>query len=316
MKFNFKLNTTEIKVLRQFTETRENSLGRIMEVAGISYPALARIISSLANKGFLQVSKKGISRQVSLSDTKHAQLFKSVLSEFKHMNLEKVLGGSSLETLSHMNEAPLKRMELEKLTGLTAKTVKVTLKRFREVGLILIQDRSKYVLNKRFSLLEEFVKEFRRYYNQRLAEEFSEDSTIIWQMGKEFLIRARSQKEGEGFFLTGISRFHQYGITLFLPDYNYFFYSPYKSKLSVEDIILHAIRADPNGTRTILSALLLWKKNEPLDMRYLCEEAKKYQIDDATKALIEYLKSEGKAKPEYFPTWTEYYDKTKEYMET
>ncbi len=313
MKFDFKLTTTEIRALRAIGQGNEQSIGRISEATDILYPVMSRAISSLSKKGFLRVSRRGLTRQVSLSDAKHAQLFKRLLSEFSHMNFEKILTGSSMEVLSHITDAPLKRKEIEEQSCLTAKTVKVALKRLKEFGVVFVKEGFTYVLNRRFSLLGEFVEEFRRYYNQRLAEDFSADSVIIWQVGKEFLIKTRSSKEYESFFLTGISAFHQYGIKLFLPDYDYYFHSPYKTKLGVEDILLHAIIADPNGTRTILSALLLWKKNDRMNVKYLLEEAKKYRVDDVVYALIDYLNSEGRTKPGYFPTWAEYLAKAEEY---
>jgi hypothetical protein len=229
------------------------------------------------------------------------------------MNFEKILTGSKMEILSHITDNPLKRKEIEKLSGLAPKTVKVALKRLREFGVVLLEGRFMYVLNERFGLLREFIEEFRRYHNQRLAEGFSTDSVIIWQRGREFLIKTGSSKEHKGFFLTGISAFHRYGISLFLPDYNYYFYSPYKTKLSAEDILLHTIRSDLNSTRTILSALLLWRKNYRMDVKYLLREAEKYEISNVVKALMDYLNTEGKAKPEYFPTWAEYIAKAKEY---
>lgn len=313
MIFSFKLTATEIRILRAIGKQNERNIGTISKTTYIRYPVISRIISSLTDKGLLQISRRQLSKQVSLSDAKHAQLLKRLLSEFSHMNFERILSGSSIEVLSHITFTPLKRAKIEEQSGLTAKTVKVALKRLKEFGIVLVKEEFTYILNERFSLLGEFVEEFRRYYNQRLAEEFSADSVIIWQMGKEFLIKTSSSKEHECFFLTGISAFHQYGIRLFLPEYNTYFYTPYKTMLGVEDIILHAIRVDPNSTRTILSVLLLWTKNEHMNIKYLMEEAKKYRIDNIMNALIGYLRSEGRVKPAYFPTWIEYLARAEEY---
>jgi len=314
MEFDFKLTSTEMRVLRVVGRGDEMTVGGISKATNSPYPALSRVISSLVNKGFLRVSQRGLSRWVSLSDAKHAQLFKSLLSESSHMNFEEALADSSIEVLSHIADAPRKRSEIEERSGLTAKTIKATLKRLREFGVVIAKERFTYILNTRFGLLREFVEEFRRYHNQRLAEDFSADSVIIWQRGKEFLVKTSSSKDRDGFSLTGISAFHQHGVKLFLPDYNHYFHSPYKTRLRVEDILLHAITTDPYGTRTILSVLLLWKVNEAqIDVENLLEEAKKYQIEDAVNALIDYLNSDGRKKPEYFPAWSEYLIKAEEY---
>jgi len=66
MKFDFKLTATEIKALRAIWQGNEQSIGRISEATDMLYPVTSRTISSLAKKGFLLVSRRGLSRQVSL----------------------------------------------------------------------------------------------------------------------------------------------------------------------------------------------------------------------------------------------------------
>jgi len=160
--------------------------------------------------------------------------------------------------------------------------------------------------------LKDFLLEFRRYLNLKVAQEFAKDSTILWQRDEEFLIKTTEPKESKNFFLTSITAFHKYGVQLFLPEYYYYFYSQRKKKLNVEDVVLHALLLDPTDTRVIMSVLLLLEKQK-VNSDYLIKESDRYQLSTTVGNLINYIHAKGKAKPEHFPTWKEYEAKAKEY---
>jgi len=309
-----KLTEKEIAALRAIARSGERHVGDVAQALGSVYPVASRVVASLAGKGFVNLSRTGRSKSVSLSDTKHAQHFKRLLAEFGHMNLEHVLSDSSLEVLSHILDGPLGRKELTERSSLSDKTVKVALRKLRAVGVIVSKGRFRYALSERFRLLGEFITEFTAYLNQKAAERFAADSVILWQREREFIIRTEAEKSERNFFPTATPVFHQYGIELLLPRHRYYFHSPYRSTLRVEDIILHTLALDRDSTRNILSVLLLWEKNKQwLSVEYLSEEAEKYELRDVIERLEGYRRTEGEVRPEHFPSWREYVSRAKEY---
>jgi hypothetical protein len=76
---------------------------------------------------------------------------------------------------------------------LSQKTVQIKLKTLREFG-IVFSERGVYRLNERFGLLKDFLLEFRRYLNLKVAQEFAKDVTILWQEDEEFLIKTSEPK--------------------------------------------------------------------------------------------------------------------------
>jgi biotin operon repressor len=238
-------------------------------------------------------------------------LLKTLLTEFAHVKFEDFLSGSSLEILYFLSKSPLSRKEIVFHTGLSQKTVQTKLKTLRQFG-IVFSERGFYRLNERFDLLKDFLLEFRSYLNQKVAQEFAKDATILWQRDEEFLIKTTEPKESKNFFLTSITAFHKYGVPLFLPDYYYYFYTKRKKKLNVEDVILHALLLDPTDTRVIMSVLLLLKKQK-VNVDYLIKESDKFQLGTTVRNFVNYIDTKGKAKPEHFPTWKEYKAKAKEY---
>ncbi|MFQ6052340.1 MAG: winged helix-turn-helix domain-containing protein [Candidatus Hydrothermarchaeota archaeon] len=307
------LNGSEIKVLKTVAKKERESIGEVVRNTKISYPHLSRILKSLSEKGILETRKRGLSKYVYFSDTKHAILLKTFLSEFGHMHLDKILSGSALVVLSPLAYSPLKKDEIISFSQLSERTVQSKLKILREFGIIIKKDKVTYEFNERFNLLREFIIEFRNYMNHKMAIEFANDAIILWQRGNEFLIKTSEFKESEEFMLTSLSAYHKFSVQLFVPEYYYYFYSPFKRDLSVEDIILHTLVLDPTDTRLILGVLLLWKKVEKINLDYMLKESTKYILQPTISALETYFSSRGKIKPDHFPTWEEFQSKAMEY---
>jgi biotin operon repressor len=265
----------------------------------------------LEKKGFIETEKKGISKYVFPSETKHSTLFKTLLMEFTHIKFENFLSESSLDVLYSTSGSPLSRKEIMLWTGLSEKTIQTRLKTLRQFG-IVITKRGLYTLNERFGLLRDFLLEFRRYLNLKIAQQFAWDAVILWQEADEFLIKTSERKESKNFFLTSITAFHRYGVQLFLPEYYYYFHSKRRKKLTLEDIILHALILDPTDTRVIMSVLLLWKKQK-MNVDRLVKKSEKYRLRSNVEDMVEYVRTRGKVRPDNFPMWKEYEVKAKEY---
>lgn len=306
-----KLTRNETRILKEIAKGSGRGIGDIVSSLSISNASFSRILKSLKKKGLIESEKRGLSKRVFFSENKHSTLLKTLLTEFAHVKFEDFLSGSSLEILYFLSKSPLSRKEIVFHTGLSQKTVQTKLKTLREFG-IVFSERGFYRLNERFDLLKDFLLEFRRYLNLKVAQEFAKDATILWQRDEEFLIKTPEPKESKNFFLTSITAFHKYGVQLFLPEYYYYFYSQRKKKLNVEDVVLHALLLDPTDTRVIMSVLLLLEKQK-VNSDYLIKESDRYQLSTTVGNLINYIHAKGKAKPEHFPTWKEYEAKAKEY---
>jgi len=306
-----KLTINETRILKEMAKGSGKVIGAIASSLNISHASVSRTLRSLKKKGLIETEKRGVSKRVFFSETKHSTLLKTLLTELAHVKFEDFLSGSSLEILYFLSKSPLSRKEIVLRTGLSQKTVQTKLKTLREFG-VVFSERGIYRLNERFGLLKDFLLEFRRYLNLKVAQEFAKDATILWQEDEEFLIKTSEPKESKIFFLTSITAFHKYGVQLFLPEYYYYFYTKQKKKLNIEDVILHALLLDPTDTKVIMSVLLLLKKQK-VNVNYLIKESDKYQLNTTVKNLINYMNTKGKAKPEHFPTWKEFEAKAKEY---
>jgi len=306
-----KLTTNEIKIFREIAKSGSETIGEIGSSLDISHQSLSRTLKSLEQKGLVETEKRGISKHLFCSETKHSTLLKTLLLEFPHIKFENLLSGSSLDILHSLSGSSLSRNEMMLRTGLSGKTIQTKLKTLREFG-IVFSKRGFYSLNDRFDVLKDFLLEFRRYLNLKIAQEFAADAIILWQEADEFLIKTSEHKEIDKFPLTSVTAFHRYGVQLFLPEYYYYFYSRRKRKLNPDDVILHALVLDPTDTRVVMSVLLLWKKQK-VDAEYLSEESSRYGLRTAVRDLIDYIRTKGEVRPDHFPTWKEYEAKAQEY---
>ena len=302
-----KLTKKELQIIRILSKEEKN----IKELASlISSPKsyVSNIIKALAEKGFVSFKKRGLAKFISISEAKHAVLLKRIMIENEYMKFENILSGQVLEIISFF---PGRRKEILKNSGVSQMTLQAVLKNISQYGIIK-KENSLYKITDK--TIKEFVSEFRKYENQKIAEKFSKDSIILWQKNKEFLIKAYKTKEEDNFLLTGLSTFHKYGISLTLLDFNYFFYSPYKKKLKKEDAILHSLALYPFDAKTILFNMLLWFKNKKkIDINYILRESEKYELEETINGLMDYFKTKGKKRLKYFPKYEEFEIKARDY---
>ena len=291
-----KLTRNEARILKEIAKGSGKGIGDMASSLSISNASFSRTLKSLKKKGLIETEKRGVSKHMFFSENKHSTLLKTLLTEFAHVKFEDFLSGSSLEILYFLSKSPLSRKEIVFHTGLSQKTVQTKLKTLRQFG-IVFSERGLYRLNERFGLLKDFLLEFRRYLNLKVAQDFAKDATILWQRDEEFLIKTSEPKESDNFFLTSITAFHKYGVPLFLPEYYYYFHSQRKKKLNVEDVVLHALLLDPTDTRVIMSVLLLLEKQK-VNSDYLIKESDKYKLSTTVRNLFNYIDTKGKAKPE------------------
>jgi DNA-binding MarR family transcriptional regulator len=275
----------------------------------IARPNVSRAVASLEAKGFLETKKNGISSLISLSNAKHAILWKKLAIEFAHMPLHRLLAGASPEILSTISDLnPKTRKEIAEDSLVSETSVAKTLARFKQLG--IIQKTPEYRISPRFQAFIDFVVEFRHYLNQKITTEFASDGVILWDRNREFIVESKRNEESDGFRLTAISLFAQFGVPL-LSRTSYFFYSPKPRKLRLEDAVLHALLLPD---KNMLHILLVWKVNQQdISLPYVERQAGKYRANESVKQILRFFETKGAERVDGFPPWSEFALRAKEY---
>jgi len=310
-----KLSLTESELgYLQIISTKDNvSVSYLCEKTKSLSSMVRRSLSSLEEKGFIKKQRGGLSKEIMLSDSKHALIFRDMILESRHIPFHKYLSGSSLEVLSALCSLNLNtRKDIQLHSNVSEPSIARVLLRLRRVGIIQKKE-SIYIISPRFEVLKNFVTEFRHYINQKIAKKFSQNSVILWERNDEFIIESDTKKESEGdFHITGPSAFGRFGIPLFMM-VSHHYHSPRAKKLYLEDNIAHTFLI-PLSQRTMLPVLLVWKKNEKrINKERLITISEKYGVK-FVDYILDYFDSKGKQKIDEFPTWAEFKSKALEYQ--
>ncbi|MGI0006936.1 MAG: MarR family transcriptional regulator [Nitrosotalea sp.] len=307
-----RMTPTEIKCLTMIIEKGTPHLSDLRRQSNSPPSVLSRVISSLEENGFIKTVKEGLSKTVTLSESKHALLFRDMVLESRHMPYDKILSGSSLEVLSTINSLnPKSRKDIQENSNVSEPSVARTLKKLKQLGLVQKKE-SMYIISSRLQMLKDFVNESRHYTNQQISRKFSNDAVIIWERNDEFIIESSKESEQDHFLLTGPSLFGKFSIPLIM-QVSYYFYSTHYKNVRLEDALVHSLLI-PYSQRNMLAVLLVVKKNEKIiKTKYLLEQSKKYKITHMVEAILDYLHTEGMREEEYLPSWRDFKSKALEY---
>lgn len=307
------LTVGEIRYASFIAISAKAGLSEIRKGLGIHAVVTSRLSASLQSKGFIEVTKDGISKTASMSESKHAQLFRKLVLEYRHIQFHRLLSGQSLEVLSAICNSNLgSRKEISQVSWVPEASVARSVEKLKQTG--ILHKRDYYIINPRFQTLKEFVLEYRHYMNQKAVQSFAKDAVILWENNREFIVETTTSRDekSKGFRLTGPSAFGRFGIPLMM-SFNYYYYSPSDKRLGLEDLIMHSLLL-PQSERITLATLLVWKKNEKsIRTSYLFEQAAKYGLKEKVEGIIEYLAAGGKKLTPGLPLWGEFASRAEEY---
>jgi DNA-binding MarR family transcriptional regulator len=282
----------------------------IAQNLNIPQPELTRLVRSLRTKGFVVIERQGMSSFVSISDQKHASRLRRILDEFGHMKLEKILSLTSLDVLSALASSPgSSRSEIMFASCVSTRSIHTALKRLRELGVVRTTARGVYEISERFEPLAEFVREFDSYSNQQKAKEFCRDAMVIWQRGREFIIRTECVSETSEFRLTAFSAFERYGVPLFL-GWQYYYHPVGRWRRTIDEVLLQSMLLRPRDARDNTAILMLWHDNNlSRNLDRLRKGASRYGLQNDLETIANYFRDPERNRPPGFPKMGELNEK-------
>lgn len=153
-------------------------------------------------------------------------------------------------------------------------------KKLNHFGVLTLTEDGFYSINDFFILLRDFICDYQRYIAEKTSKVVCSESKILWQRGSEFLLQVPKGTSivQEGFTKTATSVLSQYRIVS-LTKFEIYFYSPYTSELSLEDIVLHLLLLQKASAQySVYCYLLLRKQLKNIDEKFLLEKAKRYDL--------------------------------------
>ncbi len=292
------LGKTELKILRNFNEG--DALKDIVEKVKISKGKVSVAMKNLERLGFIIRERHNKRIFLKMGNTKHASLFFNFLKEYPTLPVEKLLTQRRIAMLSVIeNESSV----IAKIIGVSCQTVYNAIKDFLRYGILI--KKNGYKINPHHRILRAFVFEFQSFLNRMEMAKVDEGAILIWEQGPEFLIKTHKEIKEKNYHLTAISAFKNFGL-LFMPSYNYYFYS--RRDITISDIIIHTVLIEPDSKTNIAYACLLYQKTKPKDLMRI---AKIYKMEEKAAKIIKYV--DEKQDFDDFPNREEYNELLKEY---
>lgn len=308
------LTASELRCLEYLALSGPATLAAMRNNSGVHPRSVSRSSESLQDKGFAELGREGLSKTIQLTKSKHAQLFRRLVLEYRHMQFHKILSGSAIRVLSAISSMDLKnRKEIHANSMTSEASVARVLSRLKRIG-VVVRREAGYKVSERFQTLADFVLEFRRYLNQKFAQSFSRDAIIVWERNAEFIIETSREQEEKGFRATGPSAFGRFGVTLMM-QVSYYYYSPHDRQLGIDDLVVHSLLLGQQE-RNAMAILLAWKKNEDyMTTTKLYSKARGYGVAKEVEAFSAYLQSRGDIRHlRTLPPWSEFAAKAEEYQ--
>ncbi len=292
------IGKTELKILRIFNEG--DALKDIVEKAKISKGKVSSALKNLETLGFIIRERQNKRIFLKMNNTKHASLFFDFIKEYPSLPVEKLLTQRRIAILSVIENEP---SVIAKIVGVSHQTVYNAIKDFLKYGILI--KKNGYKINPHHRILKAFVAEFYSFLNRMEIKRTDEKAIFIWEQGPEFLIKTGKEIKEKNYHLTAISAFKNFGL-LFIPSYNYYFYS--RRTITISDIIIHTILIEPDSKINIAYACLLYQKTKPQD---LMKVAKIYKMEKMAEKIIKYV--DEKQDFDDFPRRQEYNGLLREY---
>jgi len=293
----YAVSRNDIAMLRELTgkQLTVTGLARNLE---ISTGLASKVVKGLLKKGFITETRKGSSKEIKISTNLHAQLLLDLIKRESNVAWENILPYSGLNVL--LEQAGLSIGVHYSRT--TKWRVARDLGAYGQPG---IRDRS----------LQEFLNAYADYMKRDFASRnLPAYATILWNKSFQYFFRIPKREAlAEHFLQTSISVFPNYGIEL-VTDYDYYFYDSAGRSLTVEDYILHTFLVDLNSpTYVIYGILLLLKVKDKMNRKKLMVKAKEYGLVSVTKAVLDYLDTEGEKRSFPLPPYAELLEKASLY---
>ena len=269
----YAFSKAELQILRELSKGKQ-SLPEIRKSLSLKPALLSHNLKKLQKQGLIQTTEQGNRKYAYFNETKHASLLRDLLIAYDFMDWENTLTGKAIDILFQTLSA-----KEGNLSGFSNATLWRYLKELKARG-IIAETQKTYQINPRFQVLINFLKEYQRYFVNKISKTLSENAVILWQENMEFLVRAPKSAEppSEEFHKTATSIFSQYDLPLY-SEFDIYFYTANKGAIKPEDAILHTLLVEPGNVRYTTYALLLLKKTEnEIDETYLVKEAERFGL--------------------------------------
>lgn len=302
---NFKLTCSELQAISHLDDSP--TIGELAGRVGVTKGYISRLVASLAKKGFVDISTNGVSKNVRLSNNPHAVKLKNILHKRSYMPIPELLQGSGIQVMAVLSTGEADFARLLDESGLSEATLRRIIKKFKNYAMLVCRNK-KYEFPHDLMDIRDFMRDYCSYFGVCELREISLQGRFVASHGFEFLFTSDNKIMHEKVRPTGLSAMSG-TIPLMLVE-NYYFYS--SRTLSNEEIVVHAIVADPYSKRNLTYVILYILKTK-LDKSRFTTISGQYGMNDISRSILDMLDTWEQPEDTFMPSPSYIKQKAMEY---
>ena len=282
--------------LRMIAESIDRSLNRT-----------SVIVSRLCEIGLLKRRREGLSFRIELADVGLSGHLKRLM--LAGLPLGSYLSDSKLIVLATIAGADwgLNAPDIAWITGLSNSTVSQAIHDALRFG-ILRKEGRRYRLGGRIDALRDFLLEYARFSNERVASNLKKGSAVAWYLGPDFIIETNGEISGGLAQPTGTTAF-SIGDLQTVGERYYYHIVGRKRKLRPEDHAIDNLLLERGNVSLLTYSLIYLKhKGKKVDWKHVERLCRIYGLGNLGSQMAKYLR-EGRGIMTGFPNDDEFRDK-------
>lgn len=226
----------------------------------------SEIVTKLEKERFIIKKRKGLKKQILLSNSTFAQKFKEMFYMQTKLNYSDFLYGERFRILAFIADGPKTTECIAKELKISKKYVQNIIPEFLNRGMIFRKNRMLQITKRGWPKLVEFLLAYRNYSNL--------NGGIIWKFEKEQIFLVNKEEEIQG-SLTGFSMYSKYGIKFYAV--KIMCYLPKKS-CTKEEVFIHSLLVILGDIKLFKLAVAFYLKNKRMSLNRLKYLAMKFNV--------------------------------------
>jgi len=302
---NVKLTELELRVISLPDDSL--TMSELAERVSVTSGYISRAVTSLKDKGFVAISKSGITKNVRPTNNLHAVTLRTILHKRSYMPLTGLLQGSGIRVLAALSCGKTNFVNLRDESGVSIATLWRWIKKFKEHAMLITRNHE-YELPHDLQDIQEFLKYYCTYSATATLRVISPEGDFIATRGFEFLFTSHKTITHENVKPSGLTAITE-TIPLIITE-NYYFHS--SRRLPVEEIAVHAVVADPYSKRNLTYVILYILKTK-LNKNLFFRISTRYGIADISRSILNLLTMRKQPEQSCIPSPAYIKEKAEEY---
>jgi len=282
------------KILDILCTQREATAKELAAETGHSRKQVYRVVDSLLKAGLVDESRHHHNqRVVRATDNPVVEAYRHLISKFGHVDWPDLLSPATIRVCWYLDE-PRRIIEIADRLGITRQAVYNAIDPLKYRAM-LSPHGPEYALSDDLQPLHDFVQEAITHEHRTRVRDRASTATIEWCDPIRALVQVQTSEETDtlqsaaDWEMTGLAKFHTYGLQFFLAGEPPFWYAP-DEQLTPADIVCHTLFVEADSRRVSYAMLLIEQEQVPKDE--LIEAATWYGIEDLVTRMYRFIEGD------------------------